>query len=85
MLLRIRRFPLRQQVFDLRTEILFLLLHPVIAHRLVLAGIGFDLRAVQRHPAHFQRTRFQRDLQNLLEESLQRLQMDLADMVRRFG
>jgi hypothetical protein len=57
------------------------------AHRLVRGGIGFDLRAVQRHPAHFQRTRFQRDLQNLLEESLQRLQMDLAksDMVRMFG
>ena len=28
-------------------------LHPVIAHRLVLAGIGIDLRAVQPHPATF--------------------------------
>jgi len=51
-----------------------------MAHRLVRAGIGLDLRAVRRHPAHFQRTRFQRDLQNLLEESLQRLQMDLAEI-----
>ncbi len=78
-LFRIRRFRLRQQIFDLRTEILsFLFIRS--AHRLVRAGIGFDLRAVQRHPAHFQRTRFQRDLLNLFEESLQRLQMDLEEI-----
>jgi len=70
----------------LRTEILFLLLHPV-SSSLVRAGIGFDRRAVQRYPAHFQRARFQRDLQNLLEESLLVFKWILrkSDMVRMFG
>jgi len=53
----------------------------------VLSGIGFDLRAVQRRPAHFQRTGFQRDLQNLLEESRSVFKWILrkSDKVRKFG
>jgi hypothetical protein len=36
-------------------------------------------------PGHLQRTRFQRDLQNLLAEFLQRLQMPISSTSRRSG
>ena len=45
----VRCLGLRQQFPDLGAQLPFPLLHPAIAHRLVLAGIGFHLGAVQGH------------------------------------
>jgi hypothetical protein len=73
-----------RQIFDLRTELLtFFFIRS--DHRLVRAGIGFDLRAARRRPTHFQRT--QRDRQNPLEESSSVFKWILrkSDMVRTFG
>jgi hypothetical protein len=79
----VRRLGLRQQFPDLGAQLPLPLLHPAIAHRLVLAGIGFQLGAVQGHPPQCQCTRFQRDLQHLFEQPCQRGQMELAEICDR--
>ena len=61
---------LRQQLLHFFLELLLLLLHPAVAHGLVLAGVGFQLRPVQRYPAQFDRPALQRHRQDLLEQVL---------------
>ena len=73
-------FGLLQQLLHLGPDLLVLLLHPVVAHGLVLAGVGLHLRTVERHPAQFHRPGLQSNLQYLLEHSRQRLQMDLSEI-----
>src|SRR6266568_5958413 len=51
-----------QQPFYLRPQSLFVLLHPPVAHGLVLARIGFHLAAIQHHSPQLHRPRLQRDL-----------------------
>src|SRR5262249_60545928 len=61
---------LLQQLLHFFSQLLLLFLHPSVAHRLVLAGVGFHLRPVHCDPPHFHRAYFQRHLQDLLEQSL---------------
>src|ERR1700730_10369481 len=67
--------------------LLLLLFHPAIAHRLMLTGVGFQLRPVQRYPAQFDCPTLQRHRQDLLEQALQRLNVDLrkSEIVRKSG
>src|SRR3974377_1649142 len=55
-------FGFQQKLFHFRLERLLLLHHPVVAHRLVLAGVGFHLGSIQRPPPHLLLPRFQCDL-----------------------
>src|ERR1700693_2974942 len=56
----VRRLGLGQQSPYFGPQLPLPLLHPAIAHRFVLAGIGLHLGAVQGDPPQFQRPRFQR-------------------------
>src|SRR6202162_5149995 len=69
---------LLQQLLHFIPQLLLLFLHPSVAHRLVLAGVGFHLRPIYGYPPHFHRSHFQRHLQDLLEQSLQCRDGDLA-------
>ena len=53
-------------------------MHPLIAHRLVLARVRFDLRAVQRDVPELDQPRLLTQPQDLLEQPLQGVQMALA-------
>ena len=77
--------PLRfgQHLLDLGGNLLLGLLHPPPTHGLVLGGVGFHLRAVQRHPTQLHRPGFQRQPQHLLEQLVQRFQVDLAKVGNR--
>ena len=76
----VRRFGLRQQSPHFGAQLALLLFHPAIAHRLVLAGVGLHLGAVQGHPPQFQRPRFQRDFKHLFKQPGQRSQVELAEI-----
>ena len=67
-----------QQLLHFFLQLLLLLFHPAVAHRLVLAGVGLQLRPVQRYPAQFDRPALQRHRQDLLEQVLERFDVDLA-------
>jgi hypothetical protein len=54
------------------------LLHPRIAHRLVLGRIGFDLRTIQRDMAELDQTSLGAQLQHLHKQTRQRFQMPPA-------
>src|SRR5262249_27205658 len=54
-------------------------LHALIAHRLVLRGIGFDLGAVKRNMAELHQAGGLAQVQNLRKQRVQRLQMPLAE------
>lgn len=69
-----------EQLLYLRPDLFLLLPHPVVAHGLVFARVGLDFSPVQGHPPQFHRACFQHDLQHLLEQTLQRRQMDLPEI-----
>ena len=53
---------------------------PLVAHRLVLAGVRPQLRPVQRHPAHPHQTHLRRQLQGLHEQPGQRVQVSATEL-----
>src|ERR1017187_4673695 len=69
---------LLQQLLHFFLQLRLLLLHPAVAHRLVLAGVGLQLRSVQRHPAQLDRAALQRHRQDLLKQFLQRGDVNLT-------
>src|SRR5439155_5613812 len=77
---RVDGLGLRQQLGYFLFQFLFCLAHPFIAHRLVLGRVGFDLRPVQRYVPQLHQPRGLTQLQNLLEQSGQRLQVTLAKL-----
>ena len=60
-----------------------LLLHPSVAHRLVLGGVGLDLRPIQGHPPQLHQPRATAQPQHLLEQPRQRRTMALAEIADR--
>ena len=58
-------------------------LHPLVAHRLVLGGVGADLGSVQRHVPKLDQAGLAAQRQHLLEQSGQRFQVPLAKITNR--
>ena len=54
--------------------------HAAIAHRFVLGCIGLDLAAIKRHMPQLHQAGLCTQLQNLLEQLVQRLQVPLAEI-----
>src|SRR5271165_3816503 len=57
--------------------------HPLVAHRLVLGGVGLDLRPVQRDMPELDQTGPLAQAQHLTEKRRQRIQMTLAELRNR--
>src|SRR5271157_5401346 len=70
---RIHCFGPPQQRFYFRLQFLLRLAHPLIAHRLVLAGIALDLAAIDRHMSQLHQPRLLTQLQGLAKQPRQRL------------
>src|SRR4030042_1925941 len=56
---------------------------PPVPHRLVLGGVGLDLRPIQGHPPQLHQPRATAQPQHLLEQPRQRPTMALADIADR--
>lgn len=65
---RIRRLGFRHQIGDLSLQLRFDLAGVFIRQRAVTAGVGVDLRAVERNRSHFQHTHLARQQQHLNEQ-----------------
>ena len=72
------RLRLAEPLANLLFQTLLRLTHPLIAHRLVLARIRLDLRAIQGHVPKLDQPRVLTQRQNLLEQALQSIQVALA-------
>src|SRR3989338_7938011 len=68
---------LLQQSFHFLFQSLFFFFHPVVAHGLMLRGIGFDFGPIHRHVSQFHQSRFLAQLQNLHEPFFQTFQVIL--------
>jgi len=73
----------RQPGLDLGLQLRLGLEHPLIAHRLVLGGVGFDLRPVQRHMAQIGQPSPLAQPQHLHEQSAQRRQVTSPELADR--
>jgi hypothetical protein len=65
--LRIGSFGTLQQTAHFLTQPLLFLFDPPVTHRLVFAGVGLQLAAVDRHPPQLHRPHLQRQPQYLLD------------------
>ena len=72
-----------EQVIDLRLEFELARLHPLVAHRLVLAGIGAQLGTVHGDGAQFDQPAFPGGLDDLHEQRSQLPQMQRAKVAQR--
>jgi hypothetical protein len=72
------RFGLREQLRHFVPELLLLVTHSPVTHRLVLGRVRLDLAPVERHTTDPRRAQFARQAQHLLEEAFQRRQVRLA-------
>ena len=79
----VRRRRLVHPTRDLGFPFLGALGHPLVAHRLALGGVGFDLRSVQRHMAELDQARLSAQLQHLRKQRGERLQTPLAEVADR--
>jgi hypothetical protein len=79
-LLRIGGLGGRQPAVDLRLQLRLALLHARIAHRLVLGGIGLDLRAVERDVPELHQPGRATQLENLHEQLGQSSQVPFAEV-----
>ena len=71
---------LRQQFFHLRFQLLLLLLHAPVTHRLVFTRVGLQLCAVNRHMPQLDQSRFATQLKHLREQPCQDRQVLLAEL-----
>ena len=71
---RVGRFGLGHQVGDLGLQLRLDLAGVFIRQRAMAAGVGVDLRAVQRHRPHLQKAHLPRQQQHLNEQSFDLLQ-----------
>ena len=71
---RVRRFGLGHQIGDLGLQLRLDLAGVLIRQRAVTAGVGVDLRAVQRHRPHLQDAHLARQQQHLNEQRLDLLE-----------
>src|SRR6201998_3360947 len=65
---------------DLGLQFLRPLAHPLVAHRLVLGGVGLDLRPIERDMAKLDQPGPLAQAQHLAEKRRQRVQMTLAEL-----
>ena len=70
----VRRFGLRHEFSDFGLQLRLDLARMLVRQRAVLAGVGVDLRAVQRDCAHLKQAHLARQKQNLHEQRLDLLQ-----------
>jgi hypothetical protein len=63
----IGRFRLREQLLDLFPQVLGLLAHPAVAHRLMFRGVRLDLAPIESHTTHARCTQLAGQAQHLLE------------------
>ncbi len=80
---RIGRLGPRQQLVDLRFQLRLGLLHPPIAHRLVAAGVGLHLGAVDRDRPQLDQAALPRQLDHLHEQRRQFLQVQRPKVAQR--
>ncbi len=66
---------LGQLRFHFFPQTLFGLVHSLVAHRFMLAGVGFDLRSVDGHVSEFDQPRFLTELQYLNKQPGQRFEV----------
>src|ERR1019366_5346776 len=69
-----------QQRIDLLLQARLGLVHALVAHRLVLAGVCLDLRSVDGHVAQLHQSSLGTKQQSLREKPRERLQMTLAEL-----
>jgi len=79
----IRGFGRSQQLRHLRLQLAHFLLHPTVAHRFVLGGIGPQLRAIQSHMPQTHQPRLLAETKNLHEKTRQGLQMTTPELCDR--
>lgn len=78
--LGIRRFCVLQPLAHLGGQFRLRLLHPLVAHRLVLRSVGLDLRPVQRDMPQLYQTGLLAQLQHLHEQAGQGVQVTSAEL-----
>src|SRR5580700_9850919 len=76
----IRRLGRAEPLGDLGFQLPGALFHTLVAHRLVLRGVGFDLGAIERHMPELDETGLLAQLQNLPEQFAKRLQVTPAEI-----
>jgi hypothetical protein len=69
-----------QQRIDLLLQARLGLVHVLVAHRLVLAGVGLDLGSIDGHMAQLHQSSLGTQQQSLREQTRERLQMTLAEL-----
>jgi hypothetical protein len=79
-LLGVRRLGRAEPHGHLGFQLRCALFHALVAHRLVLRRIGFDLGSIQRHMPELNQARLLAQLQNLLEQIAKPLQVPLAEI-----
>src|SRR5690606_32215587 len=71
-------FSRSKQLCDLLRQLAFLLKHPLVAHRLVLARVRLELRSIQCHVAKSHEPSLHADCEHLLEKPGESLQVNPA-------
>ena len=79
----VNRIRLTQQRLDLAFQARFLFLHPVVAHRLVLARVRTHLRPVDRQLPQARQTQLLRQTHHLHEQRLEILQVPTPKLAQR--
>src|SRR5580658_360000 len=79
-LFNIGLFGVGQQRIDLLLQARLGLVHVLVAHRLVLAGLGLDLGSIAGHMAQLHQSSLGTQKQSLRERTRERLQMTLAEL-----
>src|ERR1039458_4575041 len=69
-----------QQRIDLLLQARLGLVHVLVAHRLVLAGVGLDLGSIEGHMAQLHQSSLGTQQQSLCEKTRERIQMTLAEL-----
>ena len=77
---RVRRLGRVEPLGDLGFQFRGAVLHALVAHRLVLRRVGFDLGAVERHMPELHQAGRLAQMQDLPEQSAKRLQVTLAEI-----
>jgi hypothetical protein len=79
-LFNIGLFGVGQQRIDLLLQARLGLVHVLVAHRLMLAGLGLDLGSIAGHMAQLHQSSLGTQKQSLRERTRERLQMTLAEL-----
>src|ERR1700720_579537 len=79
-LLGVRRLGRAEPLGDLGFQLRGALFHALVAHRLVLRRVGFDLGAIERDMSELHEAGLLAQLQNLPEQFAKRLQVSLAEI-----